>query len=184
MLLRTSQLAHIDAAMQLTVHIADSFDTLASGKVLAVGLFPDRVVVMNVPADAPEPTAKVPFGTDLGLLLALTDAPIGSINGEVRILPPEGAPCVGSMPFGGLQIAVGSSVNILVQLRPLLVPHAGVYTVEVQVGSDVLFGTFEVRINRLPPVGAAPEISPTTERGAGGTVVNITKRRRAMKAKP
>lgn len=170
--------------MQLTVFIADSFDTLASGKVLAVGLFPDRVVVMNLPSDANEPTVKAPYGTDLGLLLALTDSREGNIDGEVRILPPHGAPVVGSMPFKGLKVAVGASVNILVQLKPLLVPHAGIYTVETQIGENILSGTFEVRINRLPPAATAPEATPTMEHIARGAVASISKRRRATKSKP
>lgn len=160
--------------MQLHLLIADHFETLASGKVLAVGLFTDRVVVMQVPAEEPDPSPKVPYATDLGLLLTLSDAPATQLEVEVRILPPGGGQAVGIAPFGGLRITGGHSVNILTKLKPMLVPQAGVFTVEAQVGDETLRASFEIRIHRLPP--SLPPQAPT------GTVSTAPAKRRRARA--
>lgn len=138
--------------MQLHLLIADHFDTLANGKMLALGLFTDRVVVMHVPAETPDPTPEIPYALELGLLLTLTNAPTTPIHGEVRIVAPGSGPPVGNLRFDALSIRSGDSANILTKLKPLLVPHAGTYTVEVHAGDEVLSANFEVRIYRMPSV--------------------------------
>lgn len=150
--------------MQFHLQIADHFDTLANGKVLALGLFADRVVVMRVPAEAPEPTAELPYAVDLGLLLTITDAPPTPLQGEVRIVPPGGGAPIRVLPISGLSIGAGRSANILAQLKPLLVPQAGVFTVEAHVGDEVLGASFEVRIIRLASTAPSDvEVAPNAE---------------------
>lgn len=167
--------------MQINLQIADHFDLLANGKVLAVGLFPDRVVVMQVPAEAPEPSAELPYATDLGLLLTLSDAPAAPLEGEVRILSPGDGRAVGVLPFGGLNISGGQSANILSKLRPLMVQQAGVFTVEAQVGDETARASFEVRIIRLPSsVPSSVQSQPAS--GTGSAAPAKPRRARRVKA--
>jgi len=162
--------------MQLHLQIADTFDTLASGKILAVGLFADKVVVLQVPADVPDPSAEAPYATELGLLLTLSHAPATPLQGEVRILPPGGGPAISVIAFDGMVIAGGNSANILTKLRPLLVPAAGTFTVEVQVAGETLRASFEIRVLRLPP--SQPAAAPAD---AGAPMAGKRKRARAAK---
>lgn len=135
--------------MRLNLLIADHFDTLASGKILAVGLFTDRIVMLQTPAGVPAPTPARPHGADLALLLTLMDVPAGPLQGEVRVLPPQpGAEPVMRAPFKGVLTETGVGINVPIQLRPLLVPAVGMFTVEVQVNDQLLREQFEVRLRQ------------------------------------
>jgi hypothetical protein len=152
--------------MHLRIHIADHFDTLATGKVLAVGLFSDRVVLLNLPADAPEPTSEIPFAFDLDLLITLT-GPIAEPSAcDIRILAPGMAQPVAHLHMPSLQIAGGSSTNITSKLRPLLVTQPGIFTVEASCGGETAQDTFEVRLQRLPQSEAPPIGSPPVQAAA------------------
>jgi hypothetical protein len=164
--------------MQLRIHIADHFDTLASGKVLAVGLFPDRVVLLNLPADAPEPSVDVPFAFDLDLLITLTGPQEEPVACDVRVLAPGAAPPVANLHAPSLQIAGGSSTNIASKLRPLLVPQAGLFTVEVTCGDQTLRDSFEVRLKR---VASSREPLPPDSAPARAAAAKPKPRRRAPK---
>lgn len=155
--------------MNMLLHIADHFDTLASGKTLAVGLFADRVVVMHVAADAAPPSAALPYGCDLALLLTLTSAPAGPLQGQLRVIPPGAGEPVAAIEFNAVAGGPGLSVSVMTRLRPLLVPQAGTYTVEVTAAGQTLASSFEVRVNRAgaaPPqaLGPAPGAPPARRR--------------------
>jgi len=78
--------------VKLILYIADEFKTLEGGKTLAIGLFTDRVVVLNVPSNIPAPTREVPYGIPLGLLACVMDTPATELTGSVSITPPSGSP--------------------------------------------------------------------------------------------
>ena len=143
--------------MRMYLHIADHFDTLASGKVLAVGLFPDRVLLIQVPAERQDPSPDAPYGANLGLLVTLSEGPGGPVSGDIKVLPPAGLPAVATLAIPELVASDGRSANIIGMLRPLLVPRAGLYTVQATLGGEVASGEFEVRIVRadLSPAGSA-----------------------------
>lgn len=145
--------------MRLQLLIADHFDTLANGKVVALGLFTDRVVVMNLPADMAAPTVEMPFGLDLGLLLTLSDTVLNGADAEVSIHPPGGLPSVAVIRMAGLSVNPGASANLLTKLQPLIIPCPGVYEVQVKVGGQVMTDSFEVRIVPLPAATAAQPVA-------------------------
>lgn len=148
--LRKAALPNTEQLMHMQLLIADHFDTLASGKVLAVGLFTDRVVLLNVPADAADPSPEVPFGIDLGLLITLSDTPPGPMAGEISIHPPGSLPPVAVLRFTGIGVAAGYAANVMTKLQPLLVPCPGIFAVHLKLGDDVWSETFEVRVQRQP----------------------------------
>ena len=141
--------------MKLQLHIADQFEALVNGKLLALGLFADRVVVMLIPAEMPDPTPESPHAMQLGLLLTLSDMSDRPLEGEVRILPPGGGKPVGGFSFAGLPIQAGDSTNVVTKLAPLIIPQAGVFSVEAHIGDEVLVASFEVRIRRMAPAASA-----------------------------
>lgn len=146
--------------MRLRLYLADHFDTLVSGKQLAVGLYPDLVVVMSPSPDAPQPTPEVPYAMDMGLMLTLSGLPVGQSVGELRVLPP-GLPDRPVLKSGFVCHAAeaGSAVNVTLQARPLLIPAVGTYSVQVTIGAEVLQDEFEVRIrpaDGIPAVMVQP----------------------------
>ena len=152
--------------MRLQLLIADHFDMLASGKVAALGLFADGVVVLTLPPDTAPPTAEMPYGLDLGLLLTLSDAELNNAQAQITILPPAGLPTVATVRADGVTAHPGQAANIMTKLKPLLVPCAGVYQAQVAVAGQVLTASFEVRIAAQPQAAALAEHTPLPVKAA------------------
>ena len=133
--------------MKGLLYVADNFQTLQDGKVLAVGLYPDKVVVMNIPVDAPEPSRELPFGINLGLLLCLVDLPSDDVAGKIIILPPSGHALAPPMSFA-VQAQAGRSANIVLAANPFPVSEPGVYQVVVDIADLHIAESFEIRMTR------------------------------------
>lgn len=134
--------------MKLLLYVADEFKTLEGGKTLAVGLFTDRVVILNVPVDIPEPTAEVPYGIPLGLLACIVDSPLEEVHGTAVIAPPAGQPVVARAEIDGRSLGAGA-MNFLFRFDPFPMTGAGIYTVTVALdGLEPLSETFELRVQR------------------------------------
>ena len=126
--------------------VADDFRAEASGKVTAVGLFADSVVVVNAPAEAPAPTPELPVGIDsLGILVN-----ISGLEGKHRVSLSFGAYARNAAPMttDALEYdfpSAGSSINLISAFRPLLVQSYGMKTVKVHVDDCEETLQFEVR---------------------------------------
>ena len=59
--------------MKIDLYVADVIELLASGKLVAMGLFPDRKIVLNVPHDAPDPSDEMPYGVNLTLCITISN---------------------------------------------------------------------------------------------------------------
>lgn len=134
--------------MKLILYVADEFKTLEGGKTLAIGLFTDRVVVLNVPREVPAPSQEMPYGVPLGILACLVDLPKTELTGSMHVKPPSG-PTVMHVPNISAKGPVGGSANLACRLDPLVMPQEGIYTAVLAFdGFDSLSETFELRINR------------------------------------
>ena len=133
--------------MKGLLYVADNFQTLQDGKVLAVGLYADKVVVMNIPIDAPEPSAELPFGISLGLLVCLLELPAADVSGHISILPPSGHAMAPPMSFA-VPAQAGRSANIVLATNPFLVSEPGVYQVVVDIADLHIAESFEIRMTR------------------------------------
>lgn len=132
--------------MKLILYVADEFKSLEGGKALAVGLFPDRVVVLNVPRTTPPPTAELPYGIPLGLLVCVLDLPAAEVSGSGSIETPTG-PSRMSLQRVTLRGAVGGSANLQMRFDPFLVTAPGTYSFTLSFdGFDPLSASFEFRI--------------------------------------
>ncbi|MEY4413271.1 MAG: hypothetical protein RIQ53_564 [Pseudomonadota bacterium] len=136
--------------MRFLFYLADHFDTLSSGKQLAVGLYSDLVVVLNTLPEAPPPTPESPFATDMSMLLSFSELPLGTHEGEVQVLPPglEHRP-VAEMKFKCDVTQPDAAINIPLLFRPLLLPAIGMYKVRVRIGPDEMSAEFEVRVRAV-----------------------------------
>ena len=133
--------------MKALLYVADNFQSLQDGKVLAVGLYSDKVVILNIPIDAPEPSSKLPFGISLGLLVCLLDLPAEDVSGNISILPPSGHALVSPMTFA-VPAQAGRSANIVLALNPFLVSEPGLYQVVVDIADVRISESFEIRMSR------------------------------------
>lgn len=135
--------------MKLLLYVADEFKTLEGGKTLAVGLFTDRVVVLNVPTDVPEATTELPYGIPLGLLACVVESPTLEVHGTAAITTPSGQPLMPPREIGG-QAPTGGAMNFLFHFERFLMTGAGVYTLTVALdGLEPLSETFEIRVQRI-----------------------------------
>jgi hypothetical protein len=135
--------------------VADTFQAMQDGKTLAVGLFADGVVVMNIPPEAPEPTDKVPFGVDVNLLVNLSDIQKVPAQFDGVVTGPTGivvASIGGSIPSGA---GPNQTLNVISKIAPLVVFKPGRFTVALKTEhGETAEDYFEVRINRV--AGATP----------------------------
>lgn len=143
-------------AKSLNLYIADNFEALLNGKIAAMGMFTDRVVLLSVPADLAPPSRKMPYGVPLTLLLNLQPPGPDDIQGKLQVLPPGQHTPVMHTDVSAKGVPAGHSVNIIVHMQPLLVTAPGRYQVKLTIGPDTMTAHFEVRIATLPVQTAAP----------------------------
>ncbi|MDP2006444.1 MAG: hypothetical protein Q8K45_12265 [Rubrivivax sp.] len=140
--------------MKLILYVADEFKKLEGGKTLAVGLFTDRVVVLNVPQETPPPSHEMPYGVPLGLLACLMDLPTAELTGSMTVVPPSGQVVV-SIPSFKANGLIGGSTNVSFRLDPFLMTDEGIYTVVLSFeGLEELSEKFELRIKRIDGTAA------------------------------
>jgi hypothetical protein len=116
-----------------------------TGKVLAIGLYADGVVVFTIPENAPKPTPETPFGMD-GLSLLVT---VGGFEGPGTIRFGLKGSRVFEHP---VDLAPGSSANIVLNLKPFRIASFGVKDVLVEVAGTKHILHFEVRAKYIDAV--------------------------------
>lgn len=128
----------------VTFYMAEDLRQEVSGLITAIGLYPDRVLLMAVPSDVPEPTNNQPLALkSLGFLFNVTGldkpAPITiemETNGERSVFMKEET-------YG--PIDTGRSINLMGLLSPCLVRSFGVKTLVVNIGRNEYKFDFEIR---------------------------------------
>jgi hypothetical protein len=134
--------------MKSTLFVADSIQTLADGKNIAIGLYTDRALQLAVDPNAPEPSAEMPFGTlSLGLLFTVLDLDAGAYDIQMSIVGPNGIDYPsGPVPPQTIQVSAARSANVIANLTPFLIPAFGTYAMRLDVkGQGVLEEAFTVR---------------------------------------
>lgn len=118
--------------------IADDFRVEEGGKVFAIGLFTDNVIVSLVPRGTPAPTAELPYGIDaLAILLC-----VGGVSGLHDL-----SVTLGDGPSRQWQVDLqeGASANLIMKLRPLLVRSFGMKPVRIEFAGQTFESAFELR---------------------------------------
>ena len=119
--------------------VADDFRAEQSGKVLAIGLYADGVVLLDVPEGAPEPSNEIPVGVDrLAFLIN-----IGGVVGQQKVSVRIGE----KGPSQDVQVDVkpGSSANLIFTSQPMLIASYGKKLVTVKFAQSVHELEFELR---------------------------------------
>lgn len=164
--------------MKLKILVADQFEGLVSGKMLAMGLFADGVIVLN-PGKLPDGTVEpAPYSVNLAVLCTLTDLPSSPAEGSIEIFaPPPDSERVAHLGLGPVSAKPGRSLSVSGRLMPFLAPRAGSYTVRARVGEAEATDAFEVRIE---PVDRGPS-QPAVPTSPAESVPVTKNRRRALK---
>ncbi|MBL0419016.1 hypothetical protein JI739_01530 [Ramlibacter sp. AW1] len=116
--------------------VADQFRTEVNGKVLAIGLYTDNVIV--IPYDSPDPSTEKPLALNpLSILIN-----IGGIVGKGRVV-------VHLHPMGEreleVQLAPLGSANLVINFQPLIIESIGRKDVRVTFAGQTKELTFEIR---------------------------------------
>ena len=133
-------------------YIADDIQTLNDSKVLIVGAYPDRVIILNMPRlDGLKPTLATPIG--IPKLCAMVTVK-GLLPGAVRIVPrliyPGGISS--DLQFGSIESVLPEnqdSANFLLAFTPFPVVGSGKYAVEFEVQGHTVHEEFELRVNEI-----------------------------------
>ena len=121
------------------LYLADDIRSEASGKVLALGLYSDLVVIVGIPADAPPPTEQVPYGIPR-LSFMVT---VGGVSGA--------GPVTVQLADGALEKTVqasikpGHSANLIFSAEPMLFKSFGNKKVTVKLAGHTLHLDYEIR---------------------------------------
>lgn len=137
--------------MQATIYVADDIQSLAEGKTLMVGVFTDRVIVLNVPPEAREMVNKgEPIGlAALSLMFTITGIEPGEHVGVPRITLPNGEPSPNHAEPSPFSVPKGGGANLLFKFQPFFVVGPGKYDVTVDVDGVPISADFEVRLAPL-----------------------------------
>lgn len=140
---------------QVRFYVSEDIRQEVNGKVSAIGLYPDNVILLQLPDDVPDPTESQPILIQaLGFLFnvsKLSQATTISIdiktNGKRKpFAQPKEYPSPGP----------GRSINILGLMQPVLIASFGEKTLYVKVGESVYTFNYEIRRASLPKTSDAP----------------------------
>lgn len=142
--------------------LAEDFRQEIGGKVSAIGLYADNVVVLQLAADVPDPTAEAPIMVrSLAFLFsvsALREVLLASVDLQVN-----GTRQPFMMPRELPRTDPGNSVNLLGVMAPCIVTSFGKKKVIVDIGTTK--HTFEFEIRRVPlpaSMVSLPEDGPSS----------------------
>lgn len=158
-------------------YLADDLRQEVNGKVSAIGLYTDRVVVIGMPDDAPEPTEKSPlFLRSLAFVFNISGF-TEPLNIGIRRVTKTGAkPLVLTKEYP--PPGEGNSLNLLAMMEPCAIGALGKKKIVVSVGDTDYEFEYEIRRASLPKITPDKAHQPAHKAAKAAT-----KRARSMTAK-
>lgn len=136
-------------------YISEDMRQEIDGKVSVIGLYPDNVIILQLPDDLPDPTESKPILVQsLGFLINVSKLSLATtISVEIKkngkrkpFIQPKEYPSPGP----------GRSINILALMRPGVITSFGEKTLIVRVGESLHNFNYEIRRASLPQISDAP----------------------------
>jgi hypothetical protein len=138
-------------AMEVFFYVADDIQSLAANKTLMVGVYTDRVIVLNSSKDAPvKPSVDTPIGLpSLAVMLSIT----GLVPEERTVAPvlkfPDGSPSLNTIAPMKFATSPTGSANLLFKFTPFIVTLPGKYTLSLTIDGQPVDASFELMFNEL-----------------------------------
>lgn len=132
-------------------YLADDMQLLVGGKTMMIGVYTDKVLLVNAPAEA-QKSGEVALPA-LAMMVTLTGlSPEERVTQPVLILP-DGSPSAIKVPPMKFNGGTHGTANLLVKFVPILLPQAGTYTFSVPIDGTTIDCKFEVRFQELSSQG-------------------------------
>lgn len=128
--------------------VADDMRQEHNGKVTAVGLYPDDVIVAEMPPSVPDPTPEFMAQLPGVSILASAIVPPGEHQYQFEIDPSSILPPMKESSGSARNIGttrIGESVNLIMRLAPLPIVGFGMVTVAIHVDGIPFRYSFEIR---------------------------------------
>ena len=144
--------------MKVDLLLADEFHQLASGKIMAMGLYTDKSIILAPPLPSlvpkqPEPGVVSTNGfASLALMLVVSDVEPGPFSVKARVMLPSGQ-IHPAYAFNQEVEAVASehgSVNVIMRFAPFVVLEFGMYEVTFELKGGVFSFHFSVLQGKQP----------------------------------
>ena len=121
--------------------VADHIELMQMGRITAIGLYPDRTVVMHVPTGSPDGPQNL---NKLTLLLTVKGLPSGQHDVDSTIIFPSGK---GQMSSNNVQINIDrpeEPLNLLMSFTPFQVLAPGEFKLRVTIPGFVAEQSFRI----------------------------------------
>ena len=130
-------------------YLAEDIRIEQSGKPSMVGFYPDSVIVVQLPKDAPDPTKDSPVGIASLAFLANFVGAVGEYDAEIEMTGVGGVPLVRS----DRRKLVGNkqNINFVTRFTPMPVVGFGTYKVVIKLDGRPYEFSFEVRRGEFDP---------------------------------
>jgi len=133
--------------------LADEIRSMADGKPMAMGLFPDQIVVLKLPEQyfSARASGELPsVGTDLSALVCIKNLPAGSYAPKVSLLCPNGE-AHPQVQVDKLIVTAQDrqSVNVILMMKGLSLTEPGFYRMALGFeGFEAIEHVFEIRFEQ------------------------------------
>lgn len=133
-------------------YLAEDLRQELDGKVSAIGLYPDKVVVLPLPDDIPEPTESAPLLVrSLAFLFSISNlSEASTISIDIQS---GGTRKQFAAPQEHPAVDLGRSINILCVMQPCVITFFGEKTLIVKINEREYTFDFEIRRVSVPSAG-------------------------------
>lgn len=155
---------------KVNFYMAEDLRLEVSSKVSAIGLYPDHVLITQLPDDVPDPTEAAPIMlASLGFLFNVSKFTESTTIAVDMIVNGERKPFTAAREYSAPE--PGASINLIAVMKPCLIASFGIKELVVTVGKSVHLFPYEIRRASLPTTEplqssqiAATEMSRSTPR--------------------
>lgn len=133
--------------MDVLLYVADDFKVMENQKLLAIGLYPDRVVVLNatsVKSTPPSPDSPSVLEA-LSFMLCVRGIEPGRRAYSLEVIGPSGKATGAIAPPQTGVVPPNAPLNLAFRFAPYIVTALGKHVVRLTVDGVVLDSDFEVR---------------------------------------
>lgn len=141
--------------MEIKYYIADEIREEKSGKPMLIGLYPDNVILINVPEDPQSNPGNLDFSYQLNKLSFLinfrdeTDAPT-TLSVDLEYFRPNNILIGEKQRVPPFQLEPGKSTSLIIESSPFIVYESGDHYFRITInGTETYDCKFIVRINKI-----------------------------------